>query len=170
VLLRRQVDIQGAQFADLVAAQQTLVTGVNTYLGLLGNLWSSVVSVADLLQTDDLFQTASPRGLSAVPDLDGLRPLPCCHPVGQAGAGAAVSPAVAPPPPAPVPPMPVPLMPLPGPRVGPPGPMAWSVPSVFFLFFCNSTPAAGAPDYLPAGGLGERVPAAAPDSKFTPNR
>jgi cobalt-zinc-cadmium efflux system outer membrane protein len=49
---------------------------VGTYLGILGSLWSSVVSVADLLQTDDLFQFATPRALPELPALD--------HPLGWA--------------------------------------------------------------------------------------
>ncbi len=120
VLQRRQVDA-GAQFGDLVTAQQTLATSVTTYLNLLGTLWSSVVSVADLLQTDDLFQNADPLLLDALPDLDGLPALPCCHPVGHAGAAPAPNGAPNPPPPgqstpaAPVPPMPIPG----GPRVSP---------------------------------------------------
>jgi cobalt-zinc-cadmium efflux system outer membrane protein len=206
VLLRRQVD-QGAQFNDLVTAQQTLATSVTTYLGLLGSLWSGVISVADFLQTDDLFQTADPASLPPLPDLNSLPPLPCCHPFGQTGTGLAPPPAghggkfapgpaavpalgpqppvpgpaptpwAAPgqPPPAPVPPMPAPvppfsapapvgprtqgsgtgfvpevpvppaLIPLPpptpvGPRVPMSGPATGSVPSVFFLFFCNAAP------------------------------
>jgi cobalt-zinc-cadmium efflux system outer membrane protein len=131
VLQRRQVD-PNAQFGDLVTAQQTLATSVTTYLGLLGTLWSSVVSVADLLQTDDLFQMATPVPLPPLPDLESLPPLPCCHPFGQTGAGCATMPApapvpVAPVPPVPVPPMPVPPMPAPAPvapRVPPAAPMS----------------------------------------------
>ena len=104
VLARRQID-PGAQFGDLVQAQQTLATSVTTYLGLLGTLWSSVVSVADLLQTDDLFQTADPLLLPGLPDLESLPPLPCCHPVGATGAA---KPAPVPLP-TPTPPMPVPV-------------------------------------------------------------
>ncbi len=66
-------------FADLVTAQQNLVTGVQAYLTILGQLWTSVVNVADVLQTDDLFQLAEPRMLPALPDLESLPPLPCNH-------------------------------------------------------------------------------------------
>ena len=79
VLARRQVDPSVA-FSDLFGAQQTLATSVGTYLGILGSLWSSVVSVADLLQTDDLFQLAEPRDLPRIPDLENLPTWPCCHP------------------------------------------------------------------------------------------
>ncbi len=79
VLARRQVD-PSVVFSDLFGAQQTLATGVTTYLGILGTLWSSVVSVADLMQTDDLFQLAEPRDVPGLPDLEHLPPWPCCHP------------------------------------------------------------------------------------------
>jgi cobalt-zinc-cadmium efflux system outer membrane protein len=79
VLARRQVD-QSVAFSDLFGAQQTLAGSVTTYLGVLGSLWTSVVSVADLLQTDDLFQLAEPRDVPGLPDLEHLTPWPCCHP------------------------------------------------------------------------------------------
>ncbi len=71
VFERRQIDPSSA-FGDLVFAQQNLSTNVSTYIGILGSLWSSVVSVADYLQTDDLFQIARPHELSEVPDLSRL--------------------------------------------------------------------------------------------------
>jgi cobalt-zinc-cadmium efflux system outer membrane protein len=70
--------------ADLVTAQQTLSTNVTTYLTVLGQLWTSVVSVADLLQTDDLFQLGKPHILDPLPDLEKLPALPCCHACGLA--------------------------------------------------------------------------------------
>ena len=84
---RRRFD-PALQFADLVTAQQNLATSVTSYLAILGQLWTSTVSVADLLQTDDLFQLAQPRELPPLPDLEQLPPLPCSHPCGWA-AGAA---------------------------------------------------------------------------------
>lgn len=66
---RRRIDPTSA-FADLVQAQQTLVTNVTTYLGILGTLWTSVTGVADFLQTDDLFQLAEPQEVPALPDLE----------------------------------------------------------------------------------------------------
>ena len=78
VFERRQID-PNAAFGDLVQAQQTLAANVSTYLGVLGSLWSSVVSVADVLQTDDLFQLAQPREVPPLPDLEHLPPWPCCH-------------------------------------------------------------------------------------------
>jgi cobalt-zinc-cadmium efflux system outer membrane protein len=78
VYARRQLDPNSA-FGDLVFAQQTLSSNVTAYLGVLGALWTSVVGVADFLQTDDLFQMAKPR---ALPELPGFRQLPvwlCDH-------------------------------------------------------------------------------------------
>jgi cobalt-zinc-cadmium efflux system outer membrane protein len=76
---RRQTD-QAFGFVDLVTAQQTLTTNVTSYLAILGQLWTSVVSVADLLQTDDLFQVAHPQDLPPLPDLEALPPWLCEHP------------------------------------------------------------------------------------------
>ena len=84
VLDRRQID-PAVAFSDLFSAQQTLAADVTTYLGILGSLWSSVVSVADLLQTDDLFQLAQPQEVPGLPDLEHLPAFPCCHP--GAGSG-----------------------------------------------------------------------------------
>jgi cobalt-zinc-cadmium efflux system outer membrane protein len=78
VFARRAIDINASP-GDLVAAQQTLATNVATYLGILGSVWTSVVSVADLLQTDDLFQLATPRALPVLPDLEHLPRWLCPH-------------------------------------------------------------------------------------------
>jgi cobalt-zinc-cadmium efflux system outer membrane protein len=79
VLERRQLD-PNAAFSDLFGAQQTLAGFVTTYLGVLGTLWSSSVSVADMLQSDDIFQLAEPQAVPSLPDLGVLLPFPCCHP------------------------------------------------------------------------------------------
>ena len=79
VFERRRVDPQAA-FGDLVQAQQTLAADVTSYLGILNSLWTSVVSVADFLQTDDLFQHGKPVELPRLPDLDTLHAWPCPHP------------------------------------------------------------------------------------------
>ncbi len=71
VFARRQVD-PTASPNDLVTAQAALATNVQTYLGILGSLWSAVVSVADLMQTGDLFQLAKPGELPELPALDNL--------------------------------------------------------------------------------------------------
>lgn len=68
-------------FTDVVVAQQNLAQAVATYVTTLGNLWQGVVDVADLLQTLDLFGLAGPTEvIHAIPDLETLAPLPCCHP------------------------------------------------------------------------------------------
>ncbi len=79
IFARRQVDPTTA-FNDLVTAQQTLSANVTVYLNVLDSLWSSVVNVADLLQTDDLFQLAKPRGLPELPDFNRLALWRCDHP------------------------------------------------------------------------------------------
>jgi cobalt-zinc-cadmium efflux system outer membrane protein len=75
---RRQVDINASP-SDLVTAQQALATNVQGYLTILGTLWSAVVSVADPLQTDDLFQCAKPHELPELPPLDNLPHWLCPH-------------------------------------------------------------------------------------------
>jgi cobalt-zinc-cadmium efflux system outer membrane protein len=84
VFERRKID-PGAAFGDLVQAQQVLVADVNSYLGVLGTLWTSVVSVADFLQTDDLYQLGGSLELPQLPDFDALHPLPCPHPEWSSG-------------------------------------------------------------------------------------
>jgi cobalt-zinc-cadmium efflux system outer membrane protein len=79
VLERRQLD-PNAAFSDLFGAQQTLAGFVTTYLGVLSTLWTSSVSVADVLQSDDIFQLAQPQAVPSLPDLGVLLPFPCCHP------------------------------------------------------------------------------------------
>jgi cobalt-zinc-cadmium efflux system outer membrane protein len=78
VFARRQVDPTSA-FGDLVFAQQNLSTNVTAYLGILGALWRSVVNVADFLQTDDLYQLATPHELPALPDFTQLPHWACNH-------------------------------------------------------------------------------------------
>ncbi len=73
VLERRQVD-PTAQFGDLVTAQQTLASNVASYLAILNQLWTSTVTVADFLQTDDLFQLAQPKPIPPLPDVGPFRP------------------------------------------------------------------------------------------------
>jgi cobalt-zinc-cadmium efflux system outer membrane protein len=78
VFERRQADINASP-SDLVTAQQALATNVQAYLGILGSLWTSVVSVADLLQTDDLFQLSTPKELPVLPDLEHMPRWLCPH-------------------------------------------------------------------------------------------
>jgi len=134
---RRQID-PNASFGDLVSAQQTLSANVSSYLAILGQLWSSVVSVADLLETDDLFQLATPQAIPSVADLESLMPLPCCHPcAGPTVSGPNMTPLVVPPampatPAAPAEPIEHPQpqsMPPPQQGVGLPEPRRWEAPA-----------------------------------------
>jgi cobalt-zinc-cadmium efflux system outer membrane protein len=127
VFERRQIE-PGASFGDLVFAQQNFSTNVTTYIGILGSLWSSVVSVADYLQTDDLFQLARPHELPEVPDLSRL---PACWECGHGSVAATpsgvVEPSVAVPPegvraPSPAGEAPVPAAPAGGGNPTPPTP------------------------------------------------
>src|SRR5581483_6150579 len=72
-------------FGDVVQAQQTLATTVQGYVTTLGALWQAVVDVANVMQTDDLFQfygePAPTLPVCHLPELaGGLPPLPCAHP------------------------------------------------------------------------------------------
>jgi cobalt-zinc-cadmium efflux system outer membrane protein len=107
VFERRKIDPTVA-FGDLVQAQQVLVADVTAYLGVLGTLWTSVVNVANFLQTDDLYQLGQPLELPQLPDFDAQHPLPCPHPLAVC-------------PPAGVPPTPAPA---PVPAAQPSGPLA----------------------------------------------
>jgi cobalt-zinc-cadmium efflux system outer membrane protein len=88
VYARRTVDPNVA-FADLVTAQQNLSSNVTTYLSILGQVWSSVVTVADFLQTDDLYQLAKPKEVPPLPDLEHFPSWACRHecPVGSPASG-----------------------------------------------------------------------------------
>jgi cobalt-zinc-cadmium efflux system outer membrane protein len=70
-------------FSDVVVAQQSLAQSIATYAQTLGSMWQAVADVADLLQTDDLFQLgfagACPEKVD-VPDLAILPGLTCLHP------------------------------------------------------------------------------------------
>jgi cobalt-zinc-cadmium efflux system outer membrane protein len=100
VYQRRPIDLAGVGFGDLVQAQQTLASNVSSYLTVLGQLWTSVVSVADLLQTDDLFQLAQPHELPELPDLEHLPPWICHHACGLPADTVPPGPPAAPPAPA----------------------------------------------------------------------
>lgn len=72
---RRGLDL-GVAFADLVNAQQTLAAFVANYLTVLGQVWTSAIAVADLLQTDDLFQLGHPIQVPGIPVLETLPQVP----------------------------------------------------------------------------------------------
>lgn len=92
VYARRPLDPDGVNVGDLAFAQQNLSQNVMDYLNVLGNLWQSVVGVADFLQTDDLFQMATPRPLPELPDFGELSGWACGHSAVAASCGVSVAP------------------------------------------------------------------------------
>jgi cobalt-zinc-cadmium efflux system outer membrane protein len=155
VLERRQIDSNVA-FSDLFGAQQTLAGDVTTYLGILGTLWSSVVSVADLLQTDDLFQLAEPRAIPELPDLEHLTPWPCCHP----GVGVSMAaPSVMQPVSQTVPQSTLPALPRPDFQSG--APAATSAGSAVASFAAQNAVASPAPTEVPAANPFGQAPSRA---------
>lgn len=103
VFRRRQddKDIAALPPTDLVTAQQALAANVQNYLAILGSLWSSVVGVADLIQTPDLFQLAQPRELPELPNLNQMPQWLCPHHRGVSSAPPCAPGPVAQPKPAP---------------------------------------------------------------------
>ncbi len=72
-------------FGNVVTAQQTLAGYVAAYVTALGLQWTAVNDVANLLQTDDLFQVGPKQEMAPVPDLRQLGPprgMPRSLPVG----------------------------------------------------------------------------------------
>src|SRR5262249_6017644 len=59
---RYQHQPEKVSFNDVVTAQQTLSTALQTYLTVLAAQWTAVVDVANLLQNDSLFEPSSPYG------------------------------------------------------------------------------------------------------------
>jgi cobalt-zinc-cadmium efflux system outer membrane protein len=76
---RWEADPTTVGLTDLVTAQQALVTYITAYVTALGLQWQAVVDVANLLQTDDLFQVGPGQEVAPIPDLNHLR-LPSCPP------------------------------------------------------------------------------------------
>jgi cobalt-zinc-cadmium efflux system outer membrane protein len=69
---RHGQDPDAVGFGDVVTAQQTLATYISGYITALGLQWTAVVDLANLLQTDDLFQTGRTEPTAPVPDLEHL--------------------------------------------------------------------------------------------------
>ncbi|MBI3408843.1 MAG: TolC family protein [Planctomycetes bacterium] len=65
----------GVSYNDLVTAEQTLVTLLTSYLGTLKDQWDAVVDIANLLQTNDIFQTGEGEPVAPVPNLHELCPV-----------------------------------------------------------------------------------------------
>jgi cobalt-zinc-cadmium efflux system outer membrane protein len=83
----------GLSFGDVVTAQQALAGYIAGYVTALGLQWTAVNDVANLLQTDDLFQSVERQAVDPVPDMRNLiRPhvLPPCSPAPHKQAGFSV--------------------------------------------------------------------------------
>jgi cobalt-zinc-cadmium efflux system outer membrane protein len=90
---RRQANFADVGFGDLVTAQQTLASYIAGYVTALGLQWTAVADVANVLQTDDLFQVGPKREMAPVPDLPRL--MPPADPASRAGPGSPDAPRVA---------------------------------------------------------------------------
>jgi cobalt-zinc-cadmium efflux system outer membrane protein len=74
---RRMQQPDQVGFGDLVTAEQTLSGYVTAYVAALGLQWQAVVDVANLLQTQDLFQASvQQQEVVPLPDLKHLLPPP----------------------------------------------------------------------------------------------
>jgi cobalt-zinc-cadmium efflux system outer membrane protein len=63
----------GIPYNDVITAQQSLASLVGNYLTTLSDQWISVVDIANLLQTKDLFQVQQTDEVAPVPDIGRLR-------------------------------------------------------------------------------------------------
>jgi cobalt-zinc-cadmium efflux system outer membrane protein len=74
---RRQQAPDEVSFGDVVTAEQTLSGYISGYITALGLQWQAVVDVANLLQTEDLFQAGQQlQEVVPLPDLKNLLPPP----------------------------------------------------------------------------------------------
>jgi cobalt-zinc-cadmium efflux system outer membrane protein len=78
-------------FAGIVTVQQTLTGYLAAYLTALGAEWLAVADIANLLQTDDLFQAGPAQNCAPFPDLEHLLPLPEGHHGRAVASGCAVN-------------------------------------------------------------------------------
>jgi cobalt-zinc-cadmium efflux system outer membrane protein len=69
---RRNAVPDSVAFNDLVTAQQALAGYIAGYITALGLQWQAAVDVANVLQTDDLYQLARSQQMLLVPDLADL--------------------------------------------------------------------------------------------------
>jgi cobalt-zinc-cadmium efflux system outer membrane protein len=95
---RRRID-PAVAFSDLLGAQQNLAGGVTSYLTALTTLWSSIVTLIDFAQIEDLFELGHAESL---PPIKGLTlPVPAAPaapaPVKPAAPAAAAGAYAAPP-------------------------------------------------------------------------
>jgi hypothetical protein len=69
---RHQVEPLVVSFSDLWPVQITLESYVGMYIGALGSLWQAAVDVANLLQTEDFFQSGQRQVVPVYPILKDL--------------------------------------------------------------------------------------------------
>ena len=69
---RHQQEPDSVGFGDVVTAQQTLAAQITSYVSALGDAWTAVVDVANLLQTSDLFGVCTEQPVAPVPELPAL--------------------------------------------------------------------------------------------------
>jgi outer membrane protein, heavy metal efflux system len=70
-------DPDAVGFGDVVTAQQTLATYIANYITALGLQWTAVVDMANLLQTENLYEGSDTQEMTPVPDLECLAPPSC---------------------------------------------------------------------------------------------
>jgi cobalt-zinc-cadmium efflux system outer membrane protein len=123
---RHQVQPLVVSFSDLWPVQITLESYVGTYIAALGMMWQAAVDVANLLQTEDFFQSGQRQVVPAYPVLEDLlvplrnypqapiasnAPLPTASPLATVVNGAAATQPVLAPPPQQAPKPPAPAQP-----------------------------------------------------------
>ncbi len=67
-------------YTDLITSEQNLVSVIGPYVAALSAQWQAVVDVANLLQTEDVFQAQGIFPAAPLPNLEELLKLSCCHP------------------------------------------------------------------------------------------
>jgi hypothetical protein len=73
IYLRYQQQPDRVAFTDVAVAQQNFAASLASYLSALNDMWSAVVDLANLLQTDDLYGDGS-GGSCPPPVADQLLP------------------------------------------------------------------------------------------------
>jgi cobalt-zinc-cadmium efflux system outer membrane protein len=77
---RRQSEPAAVSFGDLVTAQQTLAGFIAGYVTALGAQWQAVTDVANLLQSNNIYDEGQPQPPSGAPPLPGRGPGVECPP------------------------------------------------------------------------------------------
>jgi cobalt-zinc-cadmium efflux system outer membrane protein len=97
VRVRYHLDPEHVAFADIFTSQQAVASAVQAYLAALQGLWTAVVDVANLLQTDDLYQFGQEScGQAGPPVTEMLQPEQMPAPVEPARPAQLLPPAIPP--------------------------------------------------------------------------